>query len=61
MSGMFPIIRRVRRPLVPVTLPADAKPVVVPVQAKLEPARGSQGEQPTKDQNGKATASEPRK
>ena len=26
MNGLFPIIRRVRRPLLPVDVPADAKP-----------------------------------
>ena len=31
MSGLLPIIRRVRRPLLPVDWPADAKPVSVPV------------------------------
>jgi hypothetical protein len=28
MNGLYPIIRRVRRPLLPVDWPTDAKPVV---------------------------------
>ena len=31
MNGLYPIIRRVRRPLLPVDWPADAKPAPVPV------------------------------
>ena len=31
MNGLYPIIRRVRRPLIPVERAADAKPVKVPV------------------------------
>ena len=31
MNGLYPIIRRVRRPLIPVERAADAKPVNVPV------------------------------
>ena len=57
---MFPIIRRVRRPLVPVAVPADAKPAVVPVKVKPEPASGEQNEQ-RKVADGKATASGPGK
>ena len=57
---MFPIIRRVRRPLVPVTVPADAKPVVVPVKVKPEPASGEQNEQ-RKVADGKATSTGPGK
>ena len=64
MNGLYPIIRRVWRPLVqpdgrPVGL-EDAKPAAVAVQVKPEPAPGRQGEQ-RKNQHGKATTSEPRK
>ena len=34
MNGLFPIIRRVRRPLLPVDRPADAKPA--PDPSKIE-------------------------
>ena len=34
MSGLLPIIRRVRRPLLPVEAPTDAKPVVAPTAVK---------------------------
>ena len=38
MSELYPIIRRVRRPLVlPVERQQDAKPEVVPVKPKAEP------------------------
>jgi hypothetical protein len=30
MNGLYPIIRRVRRPLLPVDWPTDAKPAVDP-------------------------------
>ena len=61
MNGLYPIIRRVRRPLLPVEAAADAKPVLtepvpaVPVVAPMEtqPKR--------KDKRGKAAASEPAK
>jgi hypothetical protein len=35
MNGLYPIIRRVRRPLLPVEAPADAAAVVPPVAAPL--------------------------
>ena len=62
MSGLFPIVRRVRRPLVlpVVERQPDAKPVVVPVKAKPEPAADGQSER-RKDADGKVAASEPRK
>jgi len=43
MSGLLPIIRRVRRPLLPVEAPTDAKPVAVPVAVKGD-ERVTQGE-----------------
>lgn len=61
LNGLYPIIRRVRRPLLPVEAPADAKPEVPPVQ-KPKAGAEQQSEQPepeTKD--GKATATEPAK
>ena len=41
MNGLYPIIRRVRRPLLPVDWPTDAKPAPVPVV----PAGDGQSEQ----------------
>ena len=62
MSELYPIIRRARRPMVVpvVERQADAKPVVVPVKAKPEPAAGGLGER-RKDNDGKVAASEPGK
>jgi hypothetical protein len=60
MNGLLPIIRRVRRPLLPVEATADAKPMVVPVKANPEPVAGRQ-EQQRKEDDGKATSSEPAK
>ena len=59
MSELYPIIRRVRRPLVlPVERQADAKPVVVPVKGKPQPAAGDQGGR-RKDHDGKAASAKP--
>ena len=60
MNGLYPIIRRIRRPLVPVDRPADAKAAVVTVvpaqAAKPEP----EAKQPTPKKNhGKTTSSQP--
>ena len=44
MNGLFPIIRRVRRPLLPVDRPADAKPVPAPAPSK--PEQGPAGLEP---------------
>ena len=47
MDGLLPIIRRVRRPLVPVAGAAggaDAKPAAVPAKARPEPAGATEGE-----------------
>jgi len=52
MSGLLPIIRRVRRPLLPVEVPTDAKPVVVPAAVSTG-ERVTQGEGATKQQQGK--------
>jgi len=54
MDGLLPIIRRVRRPLLPVEGPAgghqaDAKPAAVPVTAKVEPAVDAQAERRKND------------
>ena len=57
MSKLFPIIRRVRRPLVPVEAPAEAKPAVLAAKAKPEPDGSVRSEQ-RKDDNGKATSNE---
>ncbi len=56
MNALYPIIRRVRRPLVlPVERPPDAKPVAVPVKAKAEPAVNP-GAEVRKESNGKAAS-----
>ena len=59
MNGLYPIIRRVRRPLVPVEAPAGAKPAVLPAKPAGEPVRGGQNDQ-RKENDGKAVASQPR-
>ena len=56
MNGLYPIIRRVRRPLLPVDWPADAKPAEVPVR-NVEPAQGQT--QKNKVKHGETTTSEP--
>jgi hypothetical protein len=57
MNGLYPIIRRVRRPLLPVDWPADAQP------ASPAGEQAIQGEetkpQQTKERDGEATSSEP--
>jgi hypothetical protein len=64
MNGLLPIIRRVRRPLLPVEAPADARPVVVQVIPAPEPV-AAEAEQPKvmqpkrKEPRGKAAATEP--
>ena len=59
MNGLFPIIRRVRRPLVVPAegKPADAKPVVVVVKEKSEPANSGNASA-TKENNEKITQNE---
>jgi hypothetical protein len=58
MNGLYPIIRRVRRPLLPVEAPADAKPAIVPAQAE-KPEQVAQGEQQkSKDEHDETTATE---
>jgi len=72
MNGLYPIIRRVRRPLLPVEAVADAKPVVAGQQtaqaaATMEPPpavpllASSQSQPKRKDKRGKAAATEPAK
>jgi hypothetical protein len=56
MNGLYPIIRRVRRPLVPV----DAKPVVAPAKPAAEPTQGVQNGQ-RKESDGQTVASQARK
>jgi hypothetical protein len=54
MNGLYPIIRRVRRPLVPIEAPAGAKPAVVPVSA--ESKTSSESKRAThKEKHGEAT------
>jgi len=62
MNGLYPIIRRVRRPLLPVDWPTDAKPAAVPVvvsnakqAAQGEGAKQQQG----KENNGEVTSAQP--
>jgi hypothetical protein len=59
MNGLYPIIRRVRRPLLPVDWPADAKPVpVVPARnGKAEQVDGAKQHNP-EENHGEATSSE---
>ena len=62
MNGLLPIIRRVRRPLLPVDWPADAKPVAVPVAVNGD-ERVTQGEvvkqQDPKEKHGEVTSAQP--
>jgi hypothetical protein len=58
-NGLYPIIRRVRRPLLPVEAPADVKPAIVPALAG-KPGQVAQGEQQkSKDEHGETTSIEP--
>ncbi len=63
MSELLPIIRRVRRPLLPVEglaggHQADAKPVAG-VQPAVPPVAPGEAQPKGKDQHGKAASSEP--
>jgi hypothetical protein len=59
MNGLYPIIRRVRRPLVPVegaSGGADAKPTA---PAALQPAEATKTQpQPEREKHGEATSNE---
>ena len=44
LNGLYPIIRRVRRPLLPVDVPADAKPVSAPAKSE------EKGEEPKENE-----------
>ena len=62
MNGLYPIIRRVRRPLLPVDWPTDAKPVVAPgaVSGGEQPAQGEDvNQQQGKDKDGEVTSAQP--
>ena len=62
MSGLLPIIRRVRRPLLPVDWPADAKPVAVPVLTEggeqVTQGKDVKQQQP-KEKRGEVTTAQP--
>ena len=59
MNGLLPIIRRVRRPLLPVEAAADARAAVAKAVPAVEPVGASEGdgtkinEPKRKDQRGK--------
>jgi hypothetical protein len=62
MNGLYPIIRRVRRPLLPADWPADAKPVVAPgaVAGAEQPAQGEDvKQQQAKERDGEVTSTQP--
>ena len=62
VNGLYPIIRRVRRPLLPVDWPTDAKPVVAPGAASggEPPARGVDAKrQQAEENNGEVTSAQP--
>jgi hypothetical protein len=62
VNGLYPIIRRVRRPLLPVDWPADAKPVVLPGAAfgGEQPAQGVDAKrQQAEANNGEVTSAQP--
>ena len=56
MNGLYPIIRRVRRPLLPVDPPADAKPD--PGLVKNTVPKEQQGEQTPKQSDDQVASSE---
>jgi len=58
MNGLYPIIRRVRRPLLPVDWPADAKPAVVPVSAETKTTSDSK-RATHKEKHGEVTSAQP--
>jgi hypothetical protein len=57
MNGLYPIIRRVRRPLLPVDPPADAKPIDVPKGGEAPSATNNAAET-RKETNAEADAIE---
>jgi hypothetical protein len=62
MNGLYPIIRRVRRPLLPADWPAGAKPVVAPgaVAGAEQPAQGEDvKQQQAKERDGEVTSTQP--
>jgi hypothetical protein len=61
MNGLYPIIRRVRRPLLPVEAPAGAKPVVVPAAAPGgdQSAQTDTAQRQPEEKHGEAASSEP--
>ena len=59
MNGLYPIIRRVRRPLLPVEAPADAKPAIPPVGAEKAEQVTQSNDQNRKDEHGETAATEP--
>jgi hypothetical protein len=62
MNGLYPIIRRVRRPLVPMEAPADAEPAPVPVvpagDGKREQVENGKQHNP-EENHGQVTVTEP--
>ena len=72
MNGLYPIIRRVRRPLLPVEAAVDAKPVgggqqtaqaaaTVEPPPAVPPVAPVEAQPKRKEKRGKAAASEPAK
>jgi hypothetical protein len=57
MNGLLPIIRRVRRPLLPVDWAADAKPVVVAVKVQSAPTAAVPTENPVDSRGGRQVVS----
>ena len=55
MNGLYPIIRRVRRPLVPMEAPGGAKPAVAPVSAEIKATSDSK-RATRKEKHGEVTA-----
>ena len=60
MDGLLPIVRRARRPLLPVEAATDAKSAVVPVKAEVK-ASGESPHATREEKHGKAAATEPAK
>ena len=59
MIGLYPIIRRVRRPLLPAVAVADAAPEAAPVPVVQAAAVPSDTQPKRKDKRGKVASAQP--
>jgi len=61
MNGLYPIIRRVRRPLVPMEAPAGVKPETASTRGDQAEALGKDEQPEPKKKHGEATSTKPAK